>query len=240
MHYEIRGIPDSSAPPILFLNGLSQSTLAWHPLLAAGLEKHATCLLVDLLFQGKSDEDEKFRSFEAHATDVYALLQHLGIQRVVLVGISYGGAVGQRLMQQYPEVIAQAFLLATFGEKNPFFNFIGAAWKQALLQGGYPLLFDVMLPWVLGKTFLTRESEKIALLRSDKSAMSPSPQRLLLLMEATAKSSESFYAHLQDCPVPTQVIHGEEDLLCTPEMGSGLRRLCPKGNLPACRASDTV
>jgi len=228
LHYEQRGDPQSLSPPIVFLNGLSQSTLAWHGVIDAGLLEF-NCICVDLLFQGKSDSPSHYRSFEQHADDLNELLQHLRHPKYFLAGISYGGAVAQRFLAKYPESIQKAFLISTFGNKDPYFDTIGASWKKALKLGGYDLMFDVMLPFVVGRSYFLDPVIPIETLRASKVTMSPAMEDLLQLMEATEKSEDSFLNELNHVPVETIVVQGEEDYLCSPEMGRSIAESLPKG-----------
>jgi len=228
LHYEQRGDPQSLSPPIVFLNGLSQSTLAWHGVIDAGLVDF-NCICVDLLFQGKSDSPKQFRSFEQHADDLNELLQDLGYPKYILTGISYGGAVAQRYLTKYPDKIQKAFLVSTFGNKDAYFNAIGASWKKALKLGGYDLMFDVMLPLVVGRSYFLNPVIPIDTLRAAKANMSPATEDLLYLMEATEKSENSFLNELSHVPVETIVVQGEEDFLCSPEMGQAIADALPKG-----------
>jgi len=218
MHYEIRGKTDSKHPPLVFLNGLSQSTLAWRPLIQSGIEEEFSSICVDLVFQGKSDSGETYRNFEQHADDLRDLLENLGHKTYTIIGISYGGAVAQRLMVKYPEICHKVFLLSTFATKGPFFEAIGDSWKKALLCGDYELMFEVMLPFVLGKSYFEKPLVPLEELKNAKKEMSPKTSDLLKLMEATEKSSE-FIGALSTSKVETIVVQGEEDILCTPEMG---------------------
>jgi len=228
LFYEARGTVDSQAPPFVFLNGLSQSTLAWEGVIAE-LESMRMCYPVDLIFQGRSDSTEAFKSFEQHADDLYELLSHLPHEQYIVVGISYGGAVAQRFMVKYPQMCKKVFLLSTFGGKNAYFDAIGHSWKQALVRGDYELMFEVMLPIVLGKSYFDNPVIPLEILKSSKAAMSPAKSDLLMLMKATEISEINYLPHLESCGADTLVVHGEEDILCTPEMGKSIAEALPNG-----------
>lgn len=230
MYYEIRGNTDSKYPPFVFLNGLSQSTQAWLGVIQKDFGGEFTCILVDLIFQGQSDSAESFKSFEEHASDLHHLLSQLHYQTYHIVGISYGGAVAQRFIVKYPEKVTQAYLISTFSTRNEYFDTIGLGWKKALICGNYELMFDVMLPFVLGKSFFANPLIPLETLKMSKKGMSPASEDLLKLMEATEKS-ENFLPQLTTCKVPCVIIHGEEDILCTPAMGEEISKHLPKNEL---------
>ncbi|MFD2246846.1 alpha/beta fold hydrolase [Pontibacter ruber] len=229
LYYELHG-DANAAQAMVFLNGLSQSTAAWAGLVHA-LGKKYRLVLVDLLFQGQSDEAPEHRSFEGHAADVTDLLKALQLpSEIILVGISYGGAVAQRFLVNHPELVQRGVLLSTFPYKDAFFDSIGASWKQALLAGGYPLMLDVMLPFVLGRSYFLNPIITIENLKNSKASQSPTPERLLKLVRATEESG-NYLEELQKVQVPVLVVHGEEDMLCTTEMGKAMYQALPHGEL---------
>lgn len=215
IYYELHGNENASIT-LVFLGGLSQSTLAWQAYLPAFAPNYRIVLL-DLIFQGQSDNPPQFRTFKEHAEDVNHLLQSLKLQKIVPIGISYGGAVVMRLMYYFPENIYKAVLMATFAHKTPFFDAIGDSWKSALQAGGYPLMLDVMLPFVLGQHYFQNPLIPIETLKQMRISHDLSIDRLSKLMTATA-IGEDFRPFLHQVQTPTLVICGQEDILCTPEM----------------------
>lgn len=228
LYYELHGNPDATQA-LVFLNGLSQSTAAWAGLLPA-LGSDYRLVLVDLLFQGQSDTAPEHRSFEGHAADLADLLQALHLPETVLVGISYGGAVAQRFLVNYPELAQAGALLSTFPYKDAFFDAIGYSWQAALKAGGYPLMLDVMLPTVLGRSYFLKPIISIENLKNSKSTQSPAPENILKLTQAT-KESGNYLEELRKVQVPVLVVHGEEDPLCTVEMGRAMREAIPQASL---------
>ena len=225
LYYELHG-PADAAHTIVFLNGLSQSTLAWGGLLP--LAARHRMVLIDLIFQGQSDTAPEFRTFDQHAADVADLLLKLSLPAITLVGISYGGAVAQRVLVQFPELAAKGILLSSFASKDAYFNAIGESWKSALRCGDYALMLDVMLPVVLGKSYFLKPLIPIELLKSSKAGQSPTTDSLLKLMQAT-EASGNYLPELEKVKVPVLVMHGEEDILSTPEMGRQISEAIPRG-----------
>ncbi|WP_448529414.1 alpha/beta fold hydrolase [Raineya sp.] len=224
LYYELHGNTNAEIT-LIFLGGLSQSTMAWQAYLPAFSENYRI-LLVDLMFQGQSDNPSQFRTFKEHAEDLHHLLQSLSSNKIVPIGISYGGAVAMRLMYYFPQNIYKGVLMATFAHKTPFFDAIGDAWQRALQVGGYPLMLDVMLPFVLGQHYFQNPLIPIETLKQMRISNDLSIDRLAKLMTATA-ISEDFRPNLQEIQIPTLVICGEEDILCTPEMHQEIVKAMP-------------
>ncbi len=228
LYYELHGNSEATQT-IVFLNGLSQSTAAWAGLVHA-LGKKYKLVLVDLLFQGQSDAAPKHRSFEDHAADLANLLQALELDETILAGISYGGAVAQRFLVNYPELAQAGVLLSTFPYKDAYFDAIGYSWEAALKAGGYPLMLDVMLPTVLGRSYFLNPIISIDNLKNSKTSQSPSPESILMLTQAT-KESGNYLEELKKVQAPVLVVQGEEDPLCTVEMGKAMYQALPNAEL---------
>lgn len=224
IYYELHGKQDAEIT-LLFLGGLSQSTAAWLAYVPAFAANYRI-LLADLMFQGQSDNPANFRSFQEHAQDINELIENLNCNQVVPIGISYGGAVIMRLMHYFPKRIRKAVLMATFAHKTPFFDAIGTSWQRALETGGYSLMLDVMLPFVLGKHYFQNPLIPIEMLKQMRIGNDMSIDRLSKLMMATAMSDD-FRQALREVKIPVLVICGNEDLLCTPEMHHDLVQALP-------------
>ncbi len=87
-HYVAWGAPD--APPILFLHGGNQSARTWDVVCLA-LSRRFHCIALDQRGHGESEWSYEFDyTPEAHAGDVERLVEHLGWQKFVIVGMSMG------------------------------------------------------------------------------------------------------------------------------------------------------
>jgi len=227
LYYEVHGNTQAETS-LLFLGGLSQSTAAWLAYIPAFKDNYQI-VLADLIFQGQSDNPTNFRSFQEHAQDIHQLLEHVGAKKVIPIGVSYGGAVVMRLMHYFPAKIEKSVLMSTFAHKTPFFDAIGTSWQKALETGGYSLMLDVMLPFVLGKHYFQNPLIPIEMLKQMRVSNDLSVDRLSKLMMATALSDD-FRKELQNIQIPTLVVCGDEDLLCTPEMHHDIVEALPNAS----------
>ena len=227
MYYEVHG-QENAAKTLVFIGGLSQSTIAWGGYLPV-LKANYRLVVLDLIFQGKSDAPATHRSFDQHAADVKSLLDHLGLTKVYLIGISYGGAVNMRFMVNYPEMLAKSVIMASFAHKPPMFNAIGLAWTNALKAGGYELMLDVMLPAVLGKSYFENPLIPIEVIKTGRKDLHLPNHNLFMLMMATAESDD-YREALKQIQLPVMVMVGEEDILCTPEINQAIADAIPNSD----------
>lgn len=228
LHYELYGDPEAKQT-LIFLNGLSQSTAVWAGM-AFHLGKKYRLVLVDLLFQGKAEAATEFRSFEGHAADLAHLLHELQLSETTVVGISFGGAVAQRLVVNYPELVQKAILLSTFSYKDAYLEAVINSWEKALLAGGYPLMLEVMLPFVFSRAYFLKPVISIDNLKKSKSAPNLTADSLLKLIEAM-KTSGNYLEELKHVQIPVLLVHGADDMVCPPEFGKGMYDALPQAQL---------
>jgi len=86
MYYEVHG----EGEPIVFLHGFSWSNQMWNPFIP-DFKEHFRLILPDLRGHGRSTNPSKKFTHRQAALDIYALLDHLKIERFKAVGFSSGG-----------------------------------------------------------------------------------------------------------------------------------------------------
>ncbi|MFV2039489.1 MAG: alpha/beta fold hydrolase [Acidimicrobiales bacterium] len=116
---------------IVFLHGLGGTRTAWEPQLA-GLGDTWRCVAWDMPGYGASANDKPL-TFPAIAAAVVGLLDALGVDRVHLCGLSFGGQQALHTVLEYPERVASLVLADT----SAAFGMDGtdpATWKRARLR----------------------------------------------------------------------------------------------------------
>ncbi|HXB39526.1 MAG TPA: alpha/beta hydrolase [Bacteroidia bacterium] len=211
-----------STKTLVFLNGLSQSTLAWI-LTTPYFKSEYKIVLLDFIFQGQSEKNAEVRNFDQHATDVKGVLDELKIEKANIIGLSYGSLVAQHFALLFPERLEKLILMSTFAHKTPYFEAIELAWGRALESGGYSLLFDIMLPSVLGEEYFKNPIIPIELMKQTRSDANNDAQALLKLMRAT-KDRPDYREKIKNIKTPTLIIHGEKDLLLLPHMAEAVHK----------------
>jgi pimeloyl-ACP methyl ester carboxylesterase len=124
---------DNGLLPLLLIHGFAGSLRVWDPMIAE-LSRHRRVLRVDLLGHGGSDKPSSGYAIPAQAEAVYAVLDHLGIDRVLAVAHSGGGDVVVAMMESQPARVAGVVLLGT----APDVSFVHLAFAARLVA--VPLL----------------------------------------------------------------------------------------------------
>lgn len=116
--------------PLLIMNGIMMSTMSWKPF-EAHFAKQNMLILIDLLDQGQSDKMDKAFSQSLQVEVVDALLDELKMDKVSIIGTSYGGEVALQFAAKYPQKVKRMVLANTVAKTNAWLKEIGQAWNYA-------------------------------------------------------------------------------------------------------------
>jgi pimeloyl-ACP methyl ester carboxylesterase len=103
-----------SGPALLLLHGLGCDHTTWEPVIDT-LARRYTVIAPDLLGHGLSDKPRADYSVGGYANGMRDLLTVLGIDRVTVVGHSFGGGVAMQFAYQFPERTERMILVASGG-----------------------------------------------------------------------------------------------------------------------------
>ncbi|XP_068322325.1 uncharacterized protein [Pyrus communis] len=94
-----------SNPAVVFIHGFAGDGITTWQFQVLSLAKDYAVYVPDLLFFGGSTTDKPDRSPEFQAECVAKGLRMLGVERCTLVGFSYGGMVGFKMAELYPDLV---------------------------------------------------------------------------------------------------------------------------------------
>jgi pimeloyl-ACP methyl ester carboxylesterase len=124
-----------SGPALLLLHGLACDRTTWDrvvPLLA----KKYTVIAPDLLGHGLSDKPRADYTLGGYANGMRDLLTVLGIDKVTVVGHSFGGGIAMQFAYQFPERTQRVMLVSSGGlgpEVTPLIKLVQApGWEAAM------------------------------------------------------------------------------------------------------------
>ena len=103
-----------SGPALLLLHGLGCDHTTWAPVIDS-LARRFTVVAPDLLGHGASDKPRADYSVGGYANGMRDLITVLGIDRVTVVGHSFGGGVAMQFAYQYPERTERLVLVGSGG-----------------------------------------------------------------------------------------------------------------------------
>ena len=99
-----------AGPAVLAIHGITATHMEW-PFVARGLMDGAQVIAPDLRGRGGSRDLPGPYGMRVHANDCIAVLDHFGIDQVVIAGHSMGGFVGTILTMHYPERVSHLVLI---------------------------------------------------------------------------------------------------------------------------------
>ncbi|AKI96603.1 alpha/beta fold hydrolase [Kosmotoga pacifica] len=150
IYYELHG--DENRPVVVLLNGIMMSTLSWHGHLS-DLTRFFRVLLMDFRDQGKSSKMSKEFDISVHVEDLNALLDYLNIEKVNIVGLSYGGQVAQLFALKHPYKLNALVLANTPARIPPYLQELGEAWKEAARLYDGEKFFKLAIPFIYSDSF---------------------------------------------------------------------------------------
>jgi len=97
-------------PVLLIHGGLANSAYWGHQVRA--LQKHYRVVVMDSRGHGRSSRNEQPYGYDLMASDVLALMDHLGIKKAAIVGWSDGAIIGLDIAMHHPERVSRLFAFA--------------------------------------------------------------------------------------------------------------------------------
>ncbi|KQY58873.1 hypothetical protein ASD11_04380 [Aeromicrobium sp. Root495] len=132
-----------SGPALLLLHGLACDSSTWDTVMAP-LAEHFTVIAPDLLGHGESDKPDADYSLGAYANGMRDLITILGIDKVTVVGHSFGGGVAMQFAYQFPDRVERIVLVSTGGLGRE----VTPAIRMLTLPGaGTAISVATMRPW---------------------------------------------------------------------------------------------
>lgn len=202
--------------PILLLHAFPLNGREWEPQIES-LGSRYRLIAPDLKGFGGSSApaDRSAYSMDAYADEMKGLLDHLGVERVVLAGLSMGGYIALAFWRRYRNAVQALVLADSRAEADPPEGVAKRTnQQQTVLEQGIAPLVEVLPGALLGET--TRAKKPDVVDRAKALMENPAEGYIgaLEAMKARPDSTEDLAA----ISVPTMILVGEEDTLTPPEL----------------------
>lgn len=185
-------------------------------------------------------------SLENNVEDIEALRKHLGLDKIILHGHSYGGMVAQTYALRYPDNVAGLLLLTT----SPSYEFLHKAQKIVEQKGTEEMKAIAQVLWegaFSSQEQLSKFYELMAPMYSVTHNADPSEEERKAAMDARARSNRCFEAlnegfggflktfdlrdKLSSIHVPTLVMGARHDWITPVEDSEEIASLIPESEL---------
>ncbi len=104
---------NGSGPAVCLIHGFPLDRRMWRPQVMTLASAGYRVITPDLRGFGESDATEGPYTMDLYADDLVKLLDHLGIGRAVVGGMSMGGYVLLNLLERHPDRLAAACFIVT-------------------------------------------------------------------------------------------------------------------------------
>jgi 3-oxoadipate enol-lactonase len=209
IHYDAQG----EGPALLLLHGFPLDRGLWDPQFAA-LAQACTVVRFDLRGFGASPAGEGVLTMERIADDAALLLDHLGLSRAVVVGLSMGGYAAFAFARRHAERLRGLVLTNTRalpddeeGRRRR------AELAEEVRRRGVAAASEAFLPKLLGETTRRARPDLVDAVRA--MTLRQSQQGVIDALGGLAARADS-RPTLREIVAPTLVVTGAEDVISPP------------------------
>ncbi len=210
VHYTDTG---GSSTPVLLLHAFPLNSQMWEPQIES-LGDRFRFIAPDLTGFGGSDAPEDGYSLGTWAGEVRALLDHLQLDRVVLVGLSMGGYLAFECLRRDRGRFSALVLADTKAEADPPEAIEKRTKQQAMVrEGRRDELIGALVGALLGEATNEKKPDVVERVR----ALMDNPAAGFVGALQAMKDRPDSSAELAVIDVPTLIIVGENDAVTPPE-----------------------
>jgi aminoacrylate hydrolase len=222
--YEVIG----DGPPLLLLTGLGGVGRAW----GAHRERFAerfTTIVPDHRGTGQSDAPVSGYTIAAHAADMAAVIDAVGLGPAHIVGSSTGGAIGQTMAIDHPATVRSLVAVSSWAGPDPFFEAQFIARRRVLTDSGPRAYAEASALFLFDPAFASRNQDQVQAWVDKASAGPPNVDVMAQRIDMIRAHDER--ARLTAISVPTLVLVGEADVCTPPHLSEELAAAIPGARL---------
>jgi Predicted hydrolases or acyltransferases (alpha/beta hydrolase superfamily) len=206
--YQIVG---DSGEYLLFLNGLMMTDKSWYPLLPT-LKQHYRIVLLNMHDMGSSEMMTQQYTIETQVDAVNALVEHLGLSQINVIGTSYGGATALLFAIKYPNKVKRMMTFNAMVYADTFITEVGRLWQRGAASYDVDIYYDTFVPFIYAPWYFEKYSESIY---SRKNMLRHLKKEYFDSIIRLSKSAEGFDVRdrLGEITAPTFIIGCDEDCI---------------------------
>jgi 3-oxoadipate enol-lactonase len=202
-------------PLALFMHGIGGNRTNWRAQLPA-FAPHFACIAWDARGYGASDDYDGPLAFDDFVDDVLRVLDHFGVHKAHLVGLSMGGRIAMRTALLHPDRVATLTLLDTHEGFEAFTpeqrEAFVASRRDPLLAGKEPK--DIALPVARSLVGPKATPEQLQQLVDSIAAL----HKFSYIKSLEATVAQVNLGDISRIAAPAHFVVGEDDTLTPPAM----------------------
>ena len=222
MYYEMHG----QGYPLVLIHGLSATSLIW-AFQVPEFSRDYRVVIMDLRGHGQSDKPEMEYSIGLFARDVVALMEHLGIERAHIVGVSMGGMVAQQLALDYPQRVKRLVLADSMSHLDTCLRMKVENWGLIAKRLGMEMQARDAMPWSFSSSYINKHYDETMNIIGQVAELPVKPY----LQSLDATMVHDVRERLGSIAAPTLVITGDQDILVPRQYADILCQFIPDSRL---------
>ncbi|GAX36387.1 alpha/beta fold hydrolase [Nodularia sp. NIES-3585] len=225
LFYDIKG----QGEPLLLIAGFLCDHSYWSLIMPSLVDQYQVIRL-DNRGMGRSSAPDSPYSIQQMAKDVAALLDHIGIDQVNVVGHSMGGQIAQELVLTHPGRVKSLILLSTLAKGDGRFNHVIETWGDLPGNIDLKLYEKVLFPWVFTDEFYAIPDMVEQLIEwAVNYPFAPATHTIYHHSRAILSSDTQDRLHKIHCP--TLILVGRQDILTPVKFSEQLAQGIPHAEL---------
>ncbi|MFK5883160.1 MAG: alpha/beta fold hydrolase, partial [Candidatus Izemoplasma sp.] len=140
---------------IVILNGIMMSAKSWEMFIDS-FSKHNCVVRFDMFDQGETSKLTEDYTQEVQVELLKALLIHLKVKKVNLVGISYGASVALQFVSKYQEFVKKMVVANVVSKTSDWLKAIGDGWNQVAASRNGEAYYNISIPYIYSPQFYTK------------------------------------------------------------------------------------
>lgn len=219
----------AGVPPVVLLHAFPLHAEMWAPQLAC-LSARARVIAPDLQGFGRSDapDDRSAYTMDTYAAQVAGLLEHLGVERMVLGGLSMGGYVALAFLRRHSAMVIGLVLADTRAGADTTEVLERRTSQQDLVASeGAAAVVDTLLAGLLSERTRATRPELVDQVRG----LMANPDAGYIGGLEAMKGRPDATAELAGIEVPTLALVGEHDTASPPDVVRGWQERIPGSRL---------
>ena len=231
VYYEIAG----AGPKLLFINGTGGDLRRRPNVFDSPLTQHFTVLSYDQRGLGQTDIPETPYTMADYAEDANALLDALGWQSCMVMGVSFGGMVAQEFAVRYPQRVQRLVLACTSsggagGASYPLHELFGMDLREKTLH--MLAVADTRMDAAWQAANPQQVAELLAFAEASAAIGAEAPNRALgAAFQIIARVGHDTYDRLPNLTMPIFICGGRYDGIAPLDNQQALHRQLPHAQL---------
>ncbi len=221
--FYIHRVNNEGADTVIFMNGVLNSSFSWTEEAKLAKSLGLNTLRYDFRGQWDSERTPGPYTMELLAEDLAALMDHCGIERAHLLGISFGCFISQKFAAMFPDRVKSLLMMNTTPVIRARQRFILETWCKLNEMGEDDLYFEMMSSTIFSDEFFEdnmgtfEESRKFLHIGLERVPDLSKGQYLLNKASMDCLAGDGLLPDLPRIKCPTHIVTSEFDALYHPK-----------------------